>query len=354
MLYVLIFTILFAVVSSAICSVMEAALYAVPVPLVKHLADQGTRRGKVLLQLKSNIERPITAILILNTIANTAGASVAGWAYGEVWGARFGELGLLAFSSIFIALILIFSEITPKILGVVYCRKIAPVIALPLYWLTKLFTLPIGVAAVISSRLRPENEAPTISYEEVLSMAQLGTEEGALDHFEGSIIKNVIGLDQLLVRDVLTPRVVVLRLNENLTLSEIANQVLDWNHSRVPLYAEDEPDHLKSYVNQRDIFRKLLTDEKDVKLKDVARPLEVVPELMRVDKLLLKMFERREQICAVVDEHGSLAGIITLEDLIEELLGREIVDEYDAVSDLRLFARLGVLIKKGRGTETAG
>lgn len=351
MLYVLISTIIFAVVSSAICSVMEAALYAVPLASVKHLADQGTRRGRVLLHLKSNVERPIAAILILNTIANTAGASVAGWAYGEVWGARFGELGLFAFSAVFIVLILICSEILPKILGVVYCRQIAPVIALPLYWLTKLFTLPIGIASVISKRLRSDNQAPAVSSEEVLSMAQLGTEEGALDHFEGSIIKNVIGLDQLLVRDVLTPRVVVLRLDENLTLAEIENQVLDWNHSRVPLYAEDRPDHLKSYVNQRDIFRKLLANQKGLKLKEVARPLEVVPELMRVDKLLLKMFECREQICAVVDEHGSLAGIVTLEDLIEELLGREIVDEYDTVSDLRLFAKLGLLIKKGRVTE---
>jgi len=113
-----------------------------------------------------------------------------------------------------------------------------------------------------------------------------------------------------------------------------------WNHSRVPLFKKREPDFLTGYVIQRDIYRELLAGNEGGKLVDLSRPLQAVPELMRVDKLLLKMFEEREHICAVVDEHGSLAGIITLEDIIEEVVGREIVDEYDAVSDLRTFAKI--------------
>jgi CBS domain containing-hemolysin-like protein len=171
-------------------------------------------------------------------------------------------------------------------------------------------------------------------------MAKLGHEEGVLDHLEGSVIRNVVGLDRRLVKDVLTPRVVVFRLGENTVLSDIREEMMDWSHTRVPLFPEDNQDNITCYVIQRDLFRNLIKGETDARLKDLARPLTTVTEFMRTDKLLLQMFETRESMCSVVDEHGAFAGIVTLEDIMEEIVGREIVDEYDLVSDLRSYAQI--------------
>ncbi|RMG43014.1 MAG: HlyC/CorC family transporter [Candidatus Dadabacteria bacterium] len=337
MIYILIISVAISVIVSASCSLMEASLYAVPVAHVRHLAKSESLVGKLLLQLKEEVSRPIAAILILNTIANTAGASVAGWAVGELYGQHV----LAVFSVLFILTILFFSEIIPKTVGVVYCREVAKATAVPLYLLVRILTPLIVVSEGISKAINRSGDArPIVSHHEVLTMAEIGTEEGALDRLEGSVIKNVIGLDQLLVRDVLTPRVVVFRLEENTKLEDIEEDILNWTFSRVPLYSESDPDHLNRYVTQRDVYRELLKGNKSVRLKDISRKLPSIPELMRVDQLLLQMFEQREHICAVVDEHGGLAGIITLEDIIEEIVGREIVDEYDTVSDLRTFAKI--------------
>lgn len=179
-------------------------------------------------------------------------------------------------------------------------------------------------------------------------MATLGIEEGALDDLEGEVIANVIGLDQILLKDVLTPRVVVFRMKEEQTLASLRDEVAEWTFSRVPLYSEEDPDHLTSYVTQRDVYRELLKGNDSISLSEISRPIHVVPELMRADELLLRMFREKEHICSVVDEHGSLAGIITLEDVLEELLGHEIIDEYDTVSDLRTLAKIMNAIQSRR------
>lgn len=315
---------------------MEASLYAVPQAFVKHEAERGTRAAKILLRFKRDIGKPIATILIINTVANTAGASVAGWAAGKVFGSQY----LAIFSALFTLVILYFSEIIPKLVGVMYSKRVALAIALPLSFLVKITRPLVWVSELLSGRIKKREGTAGLSAQEFLSMAALGTEQGALDHLEGSVIANVVGLDQLLVRDVLTPRVVVFRQEEETPLASIAEELLNWSYSRVPLYRDENHDHLTGYVTQRDLYRELLRGPSDKRLRDFARPLKAVPELQRVDKLLLQMFEDKELIAAVVDEHGGLAGIITLEDVIEEIVGREIVDEYDTVSDLRSFAKL--------------
>ncbi len=345
-LTVLILAVLVTVFVSAFCSLMEATLYAVPHPHVKHLAEEGSKSARRLLLLKEDIGRPISAILILNTISNTGGASLAGWASRAV----FDDDMVVVFSVGFVLAILYLSEILPKTLGVQYCKPLAGFVAYPLSFITTLLSPIISFSQWISRLFgaSTNSELPTVSQEEVLSMAAIGTEEGALDHFEGSVITNVIGLDQLLVRDVLTPRVVVFRMCEATLLRDIRDSISEWNFTRVPIFAEDEPEHLTGYVTQRDVYREIISGNEEKSLKDISRELETVPELMRADQLLLRMFEKREHILSVVDEHGSLAGIITLEDIIEEVVGMEIVDEYDTVSDLRTFARILRTIKRKR------
>ena len=334
--FFLIFSVSATIIVSALCSLMEASLYAVPLSHVKALEEKGLRSGKILSRFKADIGRPIAAILILNTIANTGGASLAGWAGGKV----LSETGAVLFSIGFVIAILYFSEIIPKTVGVLYAKQVSRLLAPPLEVLVRILNPLISLSQFINRRLQGSVSSVTVSEEEVRALATLGAEEGSIQHFEGSVITNVLGLDDLLVRDILTPRVVVFRLSEDAKLSDVRGEITSWNFSRVPLFTEDKPDDLHSYVTQRDIYRELLEGNDDIELSDLSRQLETVPELLGVDNLLLRMFEKKEHICAVVDEHGGLAGIVTLEDIIEEIVGREIVDEYDTVSDLRTFARV--------------
>lgn len=336
MVTILILSVAASILISACCSLMEAALYAVPKAYIRNSEEAGSKAAAILLALKDDISKPIAAILILNTIANTAGAAVSGWAVAEV----FGSEALVLFSACFTLVILYCSEIIPKFIGVEYSRPVSLIIAYPLRFLVIVLTPLIIVSQLIARVLGRKDDEQTLTPDEIRAMATVGTEEGVLDHFEGSVIANVIGLDETFVKDVLTPRVVVFRLDEKMCTGELESDIQTWNFSRVPLFKEEDPDHLNGYVTQRDIYAALLSGARDTPLRELARPLKVIPELMRVDKLLLEMFAEREHICAVVDEHGGLAGIITLEDVIEEIVGREIVDEYDSVSDLRTFAKL--------------
>ena len=316
---------------------MEAALFAVPMPHVRHMSDQGSRQGAILLKFKEEIGRPISAILILNTISNTLGAALAGALVGRMYG----QEAVVLFSIVFTLLILFFSEIIPKQIGAVYARQVSPYIAYPLLFLIRAFLPLVKLTEGVSQYVqRKGTSQPSMSTSEVISMADLGREEGVLDHLEGSVIKNIVGLDRLLVKDVLTPRVVVFRMLAPTKLEEIRESIMEWNHTRVPIYSEDAPDSVTRYVIQRDIFRALLIGQDDKTLEQLSRPLTTVSEFMRADKLLLQMFEQRESMSSVVDEHGGFAGIVTLEDIIEEIVGREIVDEYDLVSDLRSYAQI--------------
>lgn len=330
----LIFVVFISLVISFSCSLMEAALFAVPIARVRHLADTGSRAGKVLLNYKNEIGKPIAAILILNTVSHTVGAAVAGASAA----ALFGEHGVLAFSLVFTLLILYLSEIIPKQIGVTYCRQLAPMIALPLSLFIKSI-YPLVLITEMVSRRFGEQTGPSVSEEEVLSITAMGKEEGVLDALEGAVIENIIGLENLMAKDVLTPRVVVFRLDETLTLDSVSSELEKWNFSRIPLYSVDDPDTVTQFVTQRDIYRALLRGERSTQLKDISRPLRAVPEFVYLDQLLEDMFERHEQICTVVDEHGGFAGIITLEDIIEEVVGVEIVDEFDAIEDMREHAQ---------------
>ena len=326
------------VVSLAIsffCSMMEAALLTVPYAHVKHVADGGSSAGRRLLAFKDDIREPIAAILLLNTVSHTAGAALGGALVADVFGHQM--VGI--FSGVFTLLLLYLAEIPPKELGVLYCRQIGLAMALPLTILIKLMYPFIKASAYVGRLVGHGDETPSVSVAEVLSVAAIGSEEGVLDRLEGSVIKNVIGLDRRLVRDILTPRIVVFRVDENLKIGELREEIVTWNHTRVPIFHEDEPDRVERYVMQRDVLRSIIRGQDEISLKDLSRPMKNVPEFMRADQLLLQMFEQRDHICAVIDEHGGFAGIVTLEDVIEEIVGREIMDEYDLVGDLRAYAQ---------------
>jgi len=311
---------------------MEACLLSVPLPHIKHLADSGSKKGKILLAYKEDLSNPIAAILILNTVCNTIGATIA----GAIVAKEYSETGVVIYSIFFTLLILFFSEILPKQAGASFSKSIAPYIAYPLQFLIKIFKPLIFICRYFSI----SNTAPAVSQAEVLSMAELGRQEGVIDQLEDSVIRNIIELDKIKVKDILTPRVVVSKQSEEVRVGSLKDEIQNWTHSRIPLHSEKEEDVIKGYVTQRDIFRALLSGNENLQLVELSRPITTVPELMRVDKLLLHMFEMKEAICAVVNKGGVFVGIVTLEDVIEEVVGREILDEYDNVSDLRSYAKI--------------
>ncbi|MCC6933956.1 MAG: HlyC/CorC family transporter [Deltaproteobacteria bacterium] len=325
---------------SFFCSLMEAALFAVPVAHAKYHADNGSKIGKILLSYKESLAHPIAAILILNTLAHTIGAAMSGAIVTSLYGAD----ALWMFSLIYTCAVLFLSEILPKNIGNIYNRQIAFTMVYPLKWII-IFLYPlIKIADWVALFLKGKEQDLSLSDHEFISLTQIGTEEGVLDHLQGSVIQNVIGLDHRTVKDILTPRVVVFRLSEEIKLKNIRSSIVEWNYSRVPICAEDDPEQIIGYVIQRDIYRAYLRGEEENTINHYLRKINTVPEQMRLDKLLLQMFENREAICSVVDEHAGFAGIVTLEDVIEEIVGKEIIDEYDLISDLRTYAQ--VLYKK--------
>ncbi len=332
---ILIIALIVSIGVSFLCSLMEAAFYAISTPYVQYEAKKGSKSGKLLLHFKEDMGKPISAILILNTVAHTCGASVAGWATGQL----FGPNALVPFSIAYTLAVLYLSEILPKFIGVVYSKFIAKLFVIPLSWLVKILAPLIYVSDYMAKKIQ-SNHREEVSAEEVLSMAEMGTKEGSLDNLEGAVIENIIGLDQILVRTIMTPRTVVVRFLENSTLEEISSKLEKLAFSRIPLYNEAEPDILTGYVMQRDILLELINGNKNKTLKQLTRPLKSIPDLMRCDSLLLDMFKSNEHLYSVIDEYGGLAGIISLEDIIEKIIGHEIVDEYDAVSNLRAVARL--------------
>jgi len=315
-----------SVLVSFFCSISEAALFAVPVAVVRHEAEsEQSGSATALMRLKDDISAPISAMLIVNTLGSTAGPAMAGAIAGDL----FGQIGLIIFTLLMSILVLFVGEVLPKFLGVTYARPVALAAARPLLVLITILRPGIRLLGSVTARFEPENEGPAVSHEEVLSMTAIGHQEGTIDPLEDEVISNVIGLDKIRVQELVTPRVAVFKLPETLTIGSQRDAAQMWSYTRIPVHAEDDADHLTGYVRQRDVLRALLRGEDDRLIGSLKRPLITVPELMRADKLLIQMFEVGEHLYSVVDEHGTLAGIISMEDILEHVVGREIHDEYD-------------------------
>ena len=258
---------------SAICSLSEAAIYAVRLPYVRQIAEGGSRAGMALSNFKENMERPISAILVVNTVANTAGAAVAG-AQARI---LFGEASLVWFSCCFTLGVLFFSEIVPKILGVVHNRRVATLLALP--WTAVIAALyPMIWLIEHVSRLLKPSETMSAPEEEVYQLAMLSAEEGSIMPHEAEMVSNVLRLDQVTTRDIMTPRPVVFKLASDMTLREVSEKVKHWTHTRVPVYDADDPESWKGFVFCRDVLTGLANDQFETTLESLCRPLFFVSE----------------------------------------------------------------------------
>jgi CBS domain containing-hemolysin-like protein len=324
-----------ATLCSFLCSLAEAALYSISWSRIEGLRREGRKVGLLLFELRQNIEKPISAILTLNTIANTAGASVAGVAAADVFGPE--SLGLFAVA--FTVIILIFGEIVPKTIGVAYSRPVAVAMARPLSWLVVGLAPVIWLLTRIVGFLQSKTRGPSATEDDIRAMVSLTRQAGLLKPFEELSIRNILSLDQKLVRDIMTPRTVVFSLPATMTVAEAKALKAVWPHSRIPIYEDDDREKIVGLVFRREVLEALANDLDDLALIKLMKPVEFVMETMTLDRLLVKFLESRLHLCVVLDEYGGVSGLVTLEDVLEEILGKEIVDETDQVVDMRELAR---------------
>ena len=337
-------------VTSATCSLFEAVLYSVPPSRIEALERDGRSSGRLLKQMRRQVDRPIAAILSLNTIANTGGGAIAGALAATALGAS----NVAYFSVVFTLAILVFSEVLPKTVGVVYTRRLAPYIAWPLHALVVIFKPLVGLTQLATAVIWKGHEEHSVSDEEVLSIVGAGLRSGAFKPHEARVIQNVLALEARTAGEVMTPRPVVFTLGSERTVREAAAMAELDRYSRVPVYDGDRPDDLVGVVHRVDILTAVAADRFDVKLETLMRPVGFVVETAPLDQLLRTFLERRQHLLAVIDEFGSFAGIVTLEDVLEELIGHEIVDESDQVTDLRAYAhqRREEILRRGKTPPT--
>lgn len=321
--------------TSATCSLFEAVLYSVTPGRIDALEREGRRSGNLLRQLRTDVDRPIAAILSLNTLANTGGAALAGALAASALGGGW----IPYFSAAFTLAILFISEIIPKTAGVVFSSQLAGPIARPLQLLVILFAPFIWLSGKVTRLLiaaAPEHEG--VSDEDLLLMVRRGLSTGDLEEHEAHVIRNILKLETTTARQIMTPRPVMVSLDTGTTLKAVADNEQLLHHSRIPVYDTD-PDDVIGIVHRRDMLQAVARDEFDTTLEHLMRPVHFVVETTRVDQLLRTFLDKHLHLVVVTDEFGSVSGVVTLEDVLEEILGHEIVDEFDQVADLRAFAR---------------
>ncbi len=337
---------------SFLCSVLEAVLLSVTPSFIAQLEQERPKTGAALAELKVAVDRPLAAILSLNTIANTFGAAGVGSEVTRLFGSRwFGVASAgLTFS------ILVFSEIIPKTVGAVYWRRLAPFAARTLPLLIVATYPLVLVSEGITRLLKRRSEATTVSKEEIAALARLGQEQGILGASEGRILSNLFRFANIATRDIMTPRTVMFSLPANTRVGELvprgnlkeseggSSRPEDTLRrstmifSRIPVY-DDSPETIVGYVLKDEIFLRAARDELDLPLAKIVRKLEVVPDSLPLPALFERLVATQEQIALVVDEYGGVAGVVTMEDVLETLLGLEIVDEADDAVDMREMAR---------------
>lgn len=321
---------------SAVCSLFEAILYSTRVGTVEVAKSKGDKKGiaSQFLRMKKNISAPISSILILNTIANTAGATLAGMYAARVLGGP----NVPLFSIILTLSILFFSEIIPKTIGAVHWRRLWALIVRPLAFIRLVLHPLVFVTQKLSSFITAGQSPITITEEEILAAAQMGAREGEISDQEHAIINNLIHLENKTVREIMTPRPVIFSLDADLTVSEALPLSSERGFTRVPIYEEDK-ENIIGYVRIHDLTAAKNLQNPKLALKEIARSISFIPEMINCFNLLSDFLRQRKHIAIVVDEYGGLAGVVTLEDLLETLLGHEIVDENDHAIDLQEVAR---------------
>ncbi|OBS92179.1 hemolysin [Vibrio tasmaniensis] len=317
---------------SFICSVLEAVLLSISPSYIAQLKQNGHPAAASLDKLKTDIDRPLASILTLNTIAHTIGAATAGAQAAVVFGSQW--LGV--FSAVLTLGILVLSEIVPKTIGATYWRQLAPASSTVLRWMVFLLTPFVWFSEQITKRLARGHQAPKMR-DELSAMAILAKESGEFAEGESKILSNLLGIQDVPVTQVMTPRPVVFRVDAEMSVNVFLEKHKDTPFSR-PLVYSEQSDNIIGFVHRLELFRLQQAGCGEKALGEVMRPIHVLLNNMGLAKAFDQMMANRLQLSLVVDEYGTIQGIITLEDIFEHLVGEEIVDEADKTTDMQELA----------------
>ncbi len=320
------------VVISFFASTCEAVLYSTRTGTLEacKTAGENAKAAQHFLDMKKDIAIPIGCILIVNTIANTVGATMAGFYAADVF-----DPGMITlFSIMFMLLILFIGEIMPKTLGAVYWRSLWPVVIWPLYALKYALFPAVFVTQKFANLFVKGKRHPQITEDEILAAVRMGASEGQITAGESELVHNIISLENKAVRDIMTPRTVIFSLEANMQVEEALEAVDGKGFTRIPIY-EGDRENILGYVMVHDLFSAKALAQPHRKLKAMARAISYTPATTNALVLLTQFLKHRRHISLVIDEYGGIAGLVTLEDLIETLLGKEIVDETDREIDLQ-------------------
>ncbi|MGB5810246.1 MAG: hemolysin family protein [Polyangiales bacterium] len=319
---------------SFLCSILEAGLLSVTPSHLAKLEQERPRVGAKVRALKANIDRPLAAILSLNTIANTVGAVGVGAEAQRLWGSH-----VLAITSAILTLLILFlAEIIPKTLGAVYWRRLTGFMARVLPLMIAMLLPFVWLSEVITRLVRRRRVADRFSREEFAALAQVGARQGVLDESEMRILGNLFRFGSLRTRDIMTPRTVMHSLEESTRVRDAIADRGSMVFSRIPIWS-GTPDHVTGYILKDQLLIHAARDELDVPVLSFAREALMVPDTLPVPALFERLLDSREHIAIVVDEYGGVDGVVTMEDVLETLIGLEIVDEMDSVQDMRAMAR---------------
>lgn len=318
---------------SFLCSVLEAVLLSTPMSYISMRENQGSKTATLMKQYKNNVDRPVGAILSLNTIAHTIGSAGVGAESIKIFGEQY--FGLI--SAILTLLILVLSEIIPKTIGASYWRTLA-MPSTRIIRVLILITYPLVLLSeLITKVFTPRGNQASMSREEVSAMVDVGTTEGIFRESESKLIKSCIALSGVKARQIMTPSIVVESACQDLTVKDFQAKQ-SWSFSRIPVYAGDK-DYITGYVLKDAVLKLLSEDQFHVKLSDLKRPILTFREEESVFQIWEKMLEKREHISVIIDEYGGLRGLVTMEDIIETMTGVEIVDEDDVAVDMQALAK---------------
>ena len=319
---------------SFLCSILEAVILSVTPSYVVAITKRRPRTGHRLARFKRDAERPLAAILALNTIANTAGATGVG-AQAQM---LFGSTSVGIVSALLTLLVLFLSEIIPKTIGATYWRVLAPPATRITQWLIY-GMFPFVWAGGLLRRVLQRGQRPArVSADELHAIADLGRQEGVVQDSESRVLRNVIRFGSLRVREIMTPRTVVVAFAEQTTVQEVLAERQGLRFSRIPVYA-DNIDAVTGYVLKSDLLLSAAQGLSDRRLAELKRDISLVPDTQPLRDLFTRFLDQREHIAVLVDQYGGMAGIVTMEDVVESLLGSEIVDESDVEIDMQKLAR---------------
>ncbi|MCH2205309.1 MAG: hemolysin family protein [Lentisphaerales bacterium] len=336
---------------SALCSGSEAALFSVSEIKVKTRAEEGDSKAQALQKIQNDMSRPIAAIVILNNIANISGSMMI----GKMAAVQLGTLQGV-FSGVFTFAVIICAEIIPKTFGEKYSDPIAFWIAKPVLFMTWLFHYLLLIVDLFTRPFtKDEKPSGTLSHEnEIRMMAHMGSSQGIINKNESVLISKVLEMDDVTASEIMTPRVMMTCLDKKLKLQEVKDKIIDFSHSRIAII-DDEPDNVVGIAYKNELLIAMVNNEYSKTLEEFTHKVKFVPEQATADKLLRSFQASRQHLAIVIDQYSGVAGVVTLEDVLEVMTG-EIVDETDLAIDLQRLARENretkVDLKKFEETDT--